>query len=69
MAFDFEGRFGSAVLAMKGQKRRFGMFRQCQRSVDHYWFQIKIYIFLNYFVNFHKFLGPHGPRDLTRSLT
>ena len=30
------GRFGSAVSAMKGQKRRFGQFRQCQRSVDHY---------------------------------
>ena len=35
MTFGFEGRFGSAVSAMKGQNRRFSQFRQCQRSVDH----------------------------------
>ena len=33
-------RFGSAVLEMKGQKSRFGLIRQCQRSVHHYFLSI-----------------------------
>ena len=40
MTFDFEGRFGSVVSAMKGQKVRVGSFRQCQRSVHPYPFDM-----------------------------